>query len=95
MISKRNYFWSTKLPFFEQSGPLNIEWLSLFSKGSMQRQKLRELKGIDGSMLGDVAAMFCCAFCVIAQMGQELKGHAPGDQYMAREWPRDSWIFWT
>ena len=51
----------------------------------MQRQKLRELKGIDGSMLGDVAAMFCCAFCVIAQMGQELKGHAPGDQYMARE----------
>ena len=59
--------------------------LTLFSEGALQRQKLRELKGIEGSMLGDFAAMWCCPICAIAQMGQELKGGVPGGQYMARE----------
>jgi len=53
--------------------------------GALQRQKLRELKGIEGSMLGDFAAVWCCPICAIAQMGQELKGGVPGGQYMARE----------
>ena len=53
--------------------------------GALQRQKLRQLKGIDGSMVGDVLMFLCCTECAIAQMGQELKSGVPGAQSMARE----------
>jgi Cys-rich protein (TIGR01571 family) len=66
-------------------GVASLFGLPLLIFGALHRQKLRELKGIDGSIIGDAAAFFCCPVCAIAQMGQEVQSGVPGAQAMARE----------
>jgi len=66
-------------------GLASLFGLPLVIFGALHRQKLRDLKGIDGSMLGDVVAYLCCPLCAMIQMGQEIKLGVPGGQSMARE----------
>ena len=50
------------------------------------RQKVRETKNIDGSMLGDILATWCCTCCALAQEAQETgaMGMAVDDQQIER-----------
>ena len=50
------------------------------------RQKVRETKNIDGSMLGDILATWCCTCCALAQEAQETgaMGMALDDQQIER-----------
>jgi len=66
-------------------GLLSLFGIPMLIMGTLHRQKTRELKGIDGSMLGDAIAMIFCPFCVLVQTAAELRAGVPGAQYMARE----------
>ncbi len=46
---------------------------------AMMRQKIREQKGIDGSLLGDIMAHWCCPCCAIVQSAQEVRDGAPAE----------------
>ncbi|KAH3750881.1 hypothetical protein DPMN_185417 [Dreissena polymorpha] len=48
------------------------------------RGKIRESKGIQGSVLGDILYWFCCPLCSLVQEAQEVKV-GPQAQSMARE----------
>jgi len=67
-------------------GVASMFGLPLIIFGALHRQKLREMKGIDGSLVGDIVAYFCCPLCAMIQMGQEIRAGVPGAQTMAREW---------
>ncbi len=41
------------------------------------RGKVRENKGIDGGAVGDFFATFCCPFCVVIQIAQEMAVSTP------------------
>jgi len=66
-------------------GAASLCGLPLLIFGALHRQKLRELKGIDGSLVGDIMAFLCCPLCAIVQMGAEVKSGVPGVQSMVRE----------
>jgi len=51
--------------------------------GALVRKKVRELKNIDGSLVGDMLAWWCCPLCALVQEAQEV--HAIGSDSMARE----------
>ncbi|KAH3753136.1 uncharacterized protein LOC127848642 isoform X2 [Dreissena polymorpha] len=48
------------------------------------RGRVRESKGIQGSLLGDCAAIFFCPLCALVQEAQEVKG-SPIAQSMSRQ----------
>ncbi len=41
---------------------------------AMIRQKIREQKGIEGSLIGDIVTHFCCMCCALVQSAQEVQG---------------------
>jgi Cys-rich protein (TIGR01571 family) len=40
--------------------------------GATIRQKVRESKGIEGGLVGDLLAFWCCTCCAVAQSAQEV-----------------------
>jgi len=52
--------------------------------GIMERGKIREKQGIEGSMLGDIAVWWCCPLCALVQEGQECATMS-GGQSIERE----------
>lgn len=51
--------------------------------GATTRGKIREMKGIEGSLLKDVLMIWCCGCCSLIQEAQEV--NCIGSQSMARE----------
>lgn len=41
------------------------------------RQKVRENKGIEGSIIGDLLCFCCCSICALMQMAQEMEVVSP------------------
>ncbi|XP_071959520.1 uncharacterized protein [Antedon mediterranea] len=41
------------------------------------RQKVRENKGIEGGIVGDLFAVCCCAICALVQEAQEMQVQTP------------------
>jgi len=66
-------------------GLASLFGLPLVIFGALHRQKMREAKSIEGSLVGDIVAYLCCPLCAIVQMRQESKDGLPGVQAMARE----------
>lgn len=51
--------------------------------GTLNRSKIRDSKGIQGTFVGDLVMWFCCPLCSLVQEAQELQGVKP--QGMSRE----------
>ncbi|BFZ00052.1 hypothetical protein BsWGS_03091 [Bradybaena similaris] len=48
----------------------------------MKRGQIREMKGIDGSLVSDILNVCCCPWCALVQEAQEVE--SPGGHHMAR-----------
>jgi len=53
--------------------------------GAKIREKVRESKGIEGSFLGDLLAVWCCYCCAVIQAGGEVDALGSSGQTIARE----------
>ena len=60
--------------------------------GTSIRGRVRQEKGILGSMAGDFLTVLFCPFCAIVQEAQELRGDPLIG--MAREWPLTGHVIW-
>jgi len=52
--------------------------------GASIRGKIREQKGIEGSLVGDLLSFFCCTCCVLSQSAMEV-GSIGGAMAIERE----------
>ncbi|CAG5132872.1 unnamed protein product [Candidula unifasciata] len=48
----------------------------------MKRTQIREMKGIDGTLVSDVLSAWCCACCALVQEAQEVQ--TPGGATIER-----------
>ena len=53
--------------------------------GASIRGKIREQKGIEGGLVGDLLSFCCCTLCVLAQSAQEVGSIGGMAQEMVRE----------
>lgn len=54
--------------------------------GAQTRGKIRQQKGIDGTLINDLLMTCCCPICSVMQNAQEIGVKAPcGSQAMARQ----------
>ena len=54
--------------------------------GASIRGKIREQKGIEGSLVKDLLTFCCCPFCVITQSAMEVGSIGSGSMAIDREW---------
>merc|ERR1712227_35515 len=63
---------------------LFVPLLDIYAVASI-RSKVRESKGIEGSLMGDLLATCCCPLCTIAQSANEMGSISSMGESMARE----------
>ena len=49
------------------------------------RGKIRETKGIEGGLVGDLLTICFCGICALVQEAQEVQGMSPGGMAIDRE----------